>query len=43
MWSPASPNLYNVNLQASAGGRSVSSYRLRTGIRSIRVSVATAA
>jgi beta-glucuronidase len=38
VWSPASPNLYNVNLRASAGGRTVSSYRLRTGIRSIRVS-----
>jgi beta-glucuronidase len=38
VWSPAHPNLYNVNLRASAGGRSVSSYRLRTGIRSIRVS-----
>jgi beta-glucuronidase len=38
VWSPASPNLYNVNLTASAGGRGVSSYRLRTGIRSIRVS-----
>ena len=37
-WSPASPNLYNVNLKASAGGRAVSTYRLRTGIRSIRVS-----
>jgi len=34
----ARPNLYNVNLRATAGGRSVSSYRLRTGIRSIRVS-----
>ena len=33
-----SPNLYNVNLRASAGGRAVSSYKLRTGIRSIRVS-----
>jgi beta-glucuronidase len=38
VWSPASPNLYNVNLRASADGRAVSSYRLRTGIRSIRVS-----
>jgi beta-glucuronidase len=38
VWSPASPNLYNVNLKASAGGRTVSTYRLRTGIRSIRVS-----
>jgi len=38
VWSPASPRLYNVNLRASAGGRAVGSYRLRTGIRSIRVS-----
>ncbi len=38
VWSPPTPNLYNVNLKASAGGRSVSSYRLRTGIRSVRVS-----
>ena len=38
VWSPARPYLYNVNLRASAGGRSVGSYRLRTGIRSIRVS-----
>ena len=38
VWSPAKPNLYNVNLRASAGGRAVSSYKLRTGIRSIRVS-----
>ena len=38
VWSPARPYLYNVNLRASAGGRSVGSYRLKTGIRSIRVS-----
>ena len=38
VWSPARPYLYNVNLRASAGGRRVGSYRLRTGIRSIRVS-----
>jgi beta-glucuronidase len=38
VWSPASPNLYSVNLRASAGGRSVGTYRLRTGIRSIRIS-----
>jgi beta-glucuronidase len=38
VWSPSSPRLYNVNLRASAGGRTVSTYRLRTGIRSIRVS-----
>ena len=38
VWSPARPYLYNVNLRASAGGRSVGTYRLKTGIRSIRVS-----
>jgi beta-glucuronidase len=38
VWSPDRPHLYNVNLKASAGGRTVSTYRLRTGIRSIRVS-----
>jgi beta-glucuronidase len=38
VWSPASPNLYSVNLRATAGGRTVGTYRLRTGIRSIRVS-----
>jgi len=38
VWSPAHPSLYSVNLRASAGGRTVSSYRLRTGVRSIRVS-----
>jgi beta-glucuronidase len=38
VWSPARPYLYNVNLRASAGGRTVGSYRLKTGIRSIRVS-----
>ena len=42
VWSPAKPNLYNVDAAASAGGRAVSSYKLRTGIRSVRV-VATAA
>jgi beta-glucuronidase len=37
VWSPAHPNLYDVHLRASAAGRPVSSYRLRTGVRSIRV------
>src|SRR5215207_3688151 len=36
VWSPARPYLYNVNLRASAGGRTVGTYRLKTGIRSIR-------
>jgi beta-glucuronidase len=38
VWSPATPNLYDVNLKASADGRAVSTYRLRSGVRSIRVS-----
>jgi beta-glucuronidase len=38
VWSPARPYLYNVNLKAAAGGRAVGTYRLRTGIRSIRIS-----
>ena len=29
VWSPARPYLYNVNLRASAGGRTVGSYRLQ--------------
>jgi beta-glucuronidase len=45
VWSPSSPNLYDVTLEASAGGGRVGGrvggrahYFLRTGIRSIRVS-----
>ena len=39
VWSPAKPNLYNVNLQRERGrARPSARYRLRTGIRSIRVS-----
>ena len=37
LWSPADPNLYPVSLAATAGGRTVGSYKLETGIRSIRV------
>ena len=38
VWSPARPSLYRVNLRAGSGGRTVGTYRLETGIRSIRVS-----
>ena len=38
VWSPSRPFLYNVNLRASAGGRTVGTYRARPGIRSIRIS-----
>jgi beta-glucuronidase len=37
LWSPADPNLYPVSIAATAGGRTVGSYKLETGIRSIRV------
>jgi beta-glucuronidase len=37
LWSPGSPNLYPVSLAVSAGGRTVGTYRLETGIRSIKV------
>jgi hypothetical protein len=37
-WSPRSPNLYDVRLDLRAGPRRVSTYRLRSGIRSVRVS-----
>jgi len=42
LWSPRRPSLYDLRLAASAGGergmRPVAAYRLRTGIRSLRVS-----
>jgi len=37
LWSPRNPRLYNVRLNLRAGDRTVSSYRLRSGIRSVRV------
>ena len=37
LWSPASPNLYDVSLTARSGSRKVASYVLRSGIRSIKV------
>ena len=37
LWSPASPHLYNVRFAVRAGNRRVIGYRLRTGIRSVKV------
>jgi Glycosyl hydrolases family 2, TIM barrel domain/Glycosyl hydrolases family 2, sugar binding domain/Glycosyl hydrolases family 2 len=37
LWSPDRPNLYDAPLTASSGGRTLQRYRLRTGIRSIKV------
>ena len=37
LWTPSRPYLYPVKLTASVGGRTVSSYQLRTGIRTVRV------
>jgi len=37
LWSPASPNLYDVELAARVGGTRVASYQLRSGIRSVKV------
>jgi len=37
LWSPQSPNLYDVNLTATAGGQPAAHYFLRSGIRSIQV------
>ena len=37
LWSPATPNLYPVSLQAKVGKRTVGTYVLNTGIRSIKV------
>lgn len=38
LWSPATPNLYPVSLQASAGGRKLAGFTLQSGIRSVKVS-----
>jgi beta-glucuronidase len=38
LWSPASPHLYDVRIDARAGGRLVQSYSLQSGIRSVTVS-----
>jgi beta-glucuronidase len=37
LWSPATPNLYPVSLRAKVGKRTVGTYVLNTGIRSIKV------
>src|SRR4051794_29442533 len=37
LWSPAAPNLYDVSIDVRAGKRRVSSYVLRTGIRSLKL------
>jgi beta-glucuronidase len=37
VWSPSSPYLYNTSVTASGGGRTLQSYTVRTGIRSIKV------
>ena len=37
LWSPASPYLYHAPLAVSSGGRTLQTYELSTGIRSIKV------
>ena len=37
LWSPATPNLYSVSLRVASGGRKLVAYRLKSGIRSIRI------
>ena len=37
LWSPASPYLYPVEIVASSGGRTVGSYSLKSGVRSVKV------
>jgi beta-glucuronidase len=37
LWAPGSPNLYDVDLRARIGSRVAQRYRLRSGIRSVRV------
>jgi len=38
LWSPATPNLYSVSLRVDSGRRKLAGYKLKTGIRSVRVS-----
>jgi beta-glucuronidase len=38
LWSPLDPYLYDVELSATAGGRKVAGYGLKSGIRQVRVS-----
>src|SRR4051794_12222768 len=37
LWSVGAPNLYNLNLNARAGAKTLESYVMRTGIRSIKL------
>ncbi|MCW3012449.1 MAG: hypothetical protein JWO90_2853 [Solirubrobacterales bacterium] len=37
LWSPDAPNLYAVDFRASSGGRQLQRYRLKSGIRSVKV------
>jgi beta-glucuronidase len=37
LWSPDSPALYDAPLSITSGGRTLQRYRLRTGVRSIKV------
>ena len=37
LWSPSSPYLYPVKIAVSSGGRTVGSYSLKSGVRSIEV------
>jgi beta-glucuronidase len=37
LWSPRRPNLYDVRLRASIGGRHAAGYSLKSGVRSIKV------
>jgi beta-glucuronidase len=38
LWSPGRPHLYPVQITVSAGGRTVGTYSLRVGVRSLRIS-----
>ena len=38
LWSPKSPNLYSVKITVSSGGRTVGTYSLKSGVRSVKVS-----
>ena len=38
LWSPANPFLYPVKITVRSGGRTVATYSLRSGVRSIKVS-----
>ena len=38
LWTPSTPNLYPVSLSASAGGRKLAGFKLKSGVRSIKIS-----